>query len=471
MWPSDLVEFRETEIISAEEMRVVDRNAAACGVGPALLMENAGRALAEAVMEAAPGRVLVLCGKGNNGGDGMVAARHLQHRAQTSVIYLDAGLSALPASQLSVLRRCRVSLHPVRCPSDVEALSKLFEADVIIDAMLGIGAVGEPRGAIGTAVGLANASPARIVAADMPTHGMRADLICAFHRAKCERARVVDIGIPLVAEVCTGPGHLMLVPKKDPVAHKGAGGSVLVIGGGPYQGAPYLAALAALRAGADIVRVATPHLLPCPDLIVRPLPGGFIGAEHTAALVGMAEEADAVVCGPGLGTKSHDVVLAVADACKKAVFDADALNLPLPTAAETIYTPHAGEFARVFGHRLSPDPAERAREVRKYAEGCTILLKGDVDVISDGRRVRFNLTGTPAMTTGGTGDVLAGIAGALLCRMPAFEAACVAAYVNGKAGEAVASIKGNGLTATDLIDRIADVLVRRSEEDARVQSY
>jgi hydroxyethylthiazole kinase-like uncharacterized protein yjeF len=472
VWPFELAEFRDPGIISIDEMRVVDRNAAACGVGPALLMESAGRALSEAAMEYEPERVLVLCGKGNNGGDGMVAARHLQHCALTSVIYPDSSLSGLPASQLAALRRCRVSLHPVRCPADVEALSNLFwEADVIIDALLGIGAAGEPRGALGTAVGLAGASPARIVAADVPTPGLRADIICAFHRAKCENARVVDIGIPLMAEVCTGPGHLMLVPEKEPGAYKGAGGSILVIGGGPYQGAPYLTALAALRAGADIVRVATPHLLPFPDLIVRPLRGDFIGPEHIELLVRLAEEADVVVCGPGLGVKSHDVVLAVAEASKKAVFDADALNRPLPAAKEAVYTPHAAEFARVFGHRLPDDAAGRAREVRKYAQDCTILLKGEVDVISDGRRVRFNLTGTPAMTTGGTGDVLAGITGALFCRMPAFEAACVAAYVNGKAGEVVASVRGDGLTPTDLIDRIAGEFMTRNEEDDRVQSH
>ena len=143
-----------------------------------------------------------------------------------------------------------------------------------------------------------------------------------------------------------------------------------------------------------------------------------------------------VVCGNGLGTESHAVVEAVAPHCKKAVFDADALRLPLPAArGETIYTPHAGEFARITGKTLPDDTVGRARAARKAGIRGTVLLKGQTDIITDGTRVRFNRTGDPAMTVGGTGDVLAGIAGALLCHLPAFEAACIAAYVNGKAGQ------------------------------------
>jgi NAD(P)H-hydrate epimerase len=334
---------------------------------------------------------------------------------------------------------------------------------VIIDALLGTGASGVPAEPLASCIELANASGARIIAADIPTPGMRADLICSFHRPKTEGAFVADIGIPAEAECCVGPGELTLVPAKKPDAHKGDGGTVLVIGGGPYQGAPYLAGLGALRAGADIVRIASPVFEPVPDLIYEQLAGQAVGMEHSEQLIRLAEKADVVVCGNGLGATSHEVVLAVAPHCRKAVFDADALRLPLPAAVgETVYTPHAGEFARITGTTLSSDPVARARAAMGAGSPGVILLKGETDVITDGRRVRFNRTGSPAMTVGGTGDVLAGITGALLCSLPAFEAACIAAYVNGRAGMAVAQERGSGMIASDLVDRIPAELFRRS---------
>jgi NAD(P)H-hydrate epimerase len=310
---------------------------------------------------------------------------------------------------------------------------------------------------------------------------------------------VADIGIPLAAEVFMGPGDLTLVPRRGAKARKGENGEVLIIGGGPYQGAPYLAGLGALRAGADIVRIASPVFEPVPDLIYERLEGDRVTADHLERILALVERADAVVVGNGLGTESHEVVLAVAGAARKAVFDADALRLPLPASRETIYTPHAGEFQRMGGKVPPEGPAARGRVVRDMAKtgvaasavfsgtghpgegpvidrkpaspvfsgtgqpgqpaGCpVILLKGPVDVISDGNRVRFNPTGTPAMAVAGTGDVLAGVAGALLCRLPAFEAACIAAYVNGSAGMIAAQERGDGMTATDLVEKIPSVL-------------
>ncbi len=453
--------FAEQGMISPARMRVVERNAVALGVTELQLMESAGRALADCARKKNPARVLVLCGKGNNGGDGLVAARYLQHDVTTDVCYLDTP-DRSPSSRhnLAALNSCRVNLHPFQCRDDLLAMAGLFDrADVIVDALLGIGATGNPAEPVATAVSLANAARARILAADVPTPGMRADAIVAFHRPKCDGATVIDIGIPVEAECCTGPGELTLIPKRDPGGHKGSGGNVLVIGGGPYQGAPYLAGLGALRAGADIVRVASPVFEPVPDLIFETVEGHAIGPEHTEQLARLAERADVVVCGNGLGANSHDVVQAVAPYCKRAVFDADALRLPLPRAAgETIYTPHAGEYARITGVTLSPDPVARAETVRCAGLPATVLLKGQTDVIADGNRVRFNRTGSPAMTVGGTGDVLAGACGALLCHLPAFEAACIAAYACGKAGKAVATDRGSGMLASDIVDRIPAAL-------------
>ena len=457
MRPEQVDGFPETGMISPARMRAVDANAIALGVTSLQMMESAGRALAESVLTTSPGRALVLCGKGNNGGDGIVAARHLQHVAETDVCYLDLGQrSSACAHQLAALAHCRVALHPFTCRDDLLALQPLFgRADVIVDALLGTGSSGTVREPLATCITMANASAARIIAADVPTPGMRADLICAFHRAKVVGSKVVEIGIPVEAECCTGPGDLTLVPKRGPKAHKGAGGEVLVIGGGPYQGAPWLAGLGALRAGADIVRIASPVFEPVPDLIYERLEGKKVGNEHIEQLAALARRADVVVIGNGLGTESHAVVQALAPSCKKAVFDADALRLPLPVAlGETIYTPHAGEFQRITGTRLPDDTPGRARAAKGSGIPGTILLKGHIDIITDGNRVRFNRTGDPSMTVGGTGDVLAGICGALLCTLPAFEAACIAAYVNGRAGEAVAAERGGGLIASDIVEKI-----------------
>jgi hydroxyethylthiazole kinase-like uncharacterized protein yjeF len=464
MRPELIEGFLETGIISPARMRAVDENAIALGVTELQLMESAGRALADMALAMNPVRILVLCGKGNNGGDGMVAARHLQRGVTTDICYLDSGKrSAACEHQFAALKHCRGTLHPFQCRDDLVAMGSLFEqADVIIDALLGIGATGSPKEPLFTCISLANSSKAQILAADTPTAGMRADRICAFHRAKIEGSDVVEIGIPFEAECCVGPGDLTLLPARGHKAHKGHGGEVLVIGGGPYQGAPYLAGLGALRAGADIVRIASPVFEPIPDLIYEPLEGKKIGAEHIERLITLAEHADVVVCGNGLGPDSHAVICAIVPCCKKAVIDADALRLPLPVAKnETLYTPHAGEFARITGIKLPDDTKERACAARGAGITGTVLVKGCTDIITDGNRVRFNRTGDPAMTVGGTGDVLAGIAGALLCHLPAFDAACIAAYVNGRAGQVVAAQRGEGMLASDLVDRIPVELFKK----------
>jgi NAD(P)H-hydrate epimerase len=452
-------EFLDRGLISPARMRAVEGNAITLGVSSLQMMESAGRELAAMALESGPSRALVLCGRGRNGGDGMVAARYLQH-IETDVIYAaDGPLAPETGLQFRALMGSVAALHPVRCASDIDVLTPLFTgADVIIDALLGTGASGTLREPISRCVELASAAPAPIIAADIPTPGMRATRILSFHRAKVGGAEVSDIGIPLAAEIFMGPGDLTLVPRRGPKARKGENGEVLVIGGGPYQGAPWLAGLGALRAGADIVRIASPVFEPVPDLIYERLDGDRITAGHLERILGLVERADSVVVGNGLGKESHEVVLAIAGAAGKVVFDADALRLPLPGAKEAIYTPHGGEFERMTGKIPPEELAARGRAVREAAKDGVILLKGPIDVISDGDRVRFNPTGSPSMAVAGTGDVLAGVAGALLCRLPAFEAACIAAYVNGSAGMLATQERGDGMTASDLVDKIPSVL-------------
>ncbi|WP_254059033.1 NAD(P)H-hydrate dehydratase [Methanogenium sp. MK-MG] len=452
-------EFLETGCISPERMRAVDANAQALGVSAVQLMESAGKGLADYVRGMSPGHVVVLCGKGNNGGDGFVAARHLCRDCNVTVISLSRDIRTEEAARnCHALSHCGVSVIIAETPDAVRTCrDRISSADVIIDAMLGTGITGGLREPYATCVRVVRDAGVPVVAADTPTPGLPASVVCSFHRAKGGEPVVIDIGIPDEAECFTGPGDLLFLPAKGQGSHKGAGGEVLVIGGGPYQGAPYLAGMAAIRAGADIVRVATPNMLPCPDLIVEQTEGRVIREEDTDRLAGLATRADVTVCGCGLGVESHGVITDIAAYMGRAVFDADALRQPLPVADMSIYTPHAGEFLRMTGCRLPDDPAGRGRMVRDHGPAGVTLAKGPVDVISDTGRVRFSRSGTPHMTVGGTGDVLAGIVGALFCHLPAFEAAALGAYINGCAGELLVNL-GDGLAATDLLAQIPPVI-------------
>ncbi|HZD43478.1 MAG TPA: NAD(P)H-hydrate dehydratase, partial [Methanomicrobiales archaeon] len=293
----------------------------------------------------------------------------------------------------------------------------------------------------------------------------------SFHRPKVEDSEVADIGIPVEAECFVGPGDLTLVPPREADAHKGMGGKLVVIGGGPYQGAPILSGLAAMRAGADIVRIISPIEQPFLDLIHVPLKGDRLTEEHIEEVRTWVEWADAVVIGPGLGNKSHDVVQEIAPCCKRTVYDADALQLPLPSSPISVYTPHGGEFERITGVKPPEDLLHRGRAARDSGLPGVVLLKGPVDIISDGSRVRFNRTGTSAMAVAGTGDILAGVTGALLFHLPPFEAACIAAYVNGRAGEAASMHMGSGMLASDMLECIPPQLFGREVADGLVHPH
>ncbi|MDO9523439.1 MAG: NAD(P)H-hydrate dehydratase [Methanocorpusculum sp.] len=453
----DLVQFGLSGVVSPETMRVVDKNADEYGVSAAQRMESAGCVLASAVRSEDPESVLILCGTGNNGGDGFVCARHLAKEYSVKVIFTGDAKTPEARAAFSALEGCPAELASSWSAED-------FSADVIVDALLGTGASLPLREPYASLVDMMNMAKGRVLACDMPTPGVRADRVIAFHLAKTEGAEVYSIGIPFAAEVFCGKGDRLPVPEKPSGAHKGWAGYVLVIGGGPYQGAPFLAGCAALRSGADVVRVATPVDGFMPDLILERLPGNKVGKEHLDRLLVLVKNADVVIAGPGLGAdpESLEVASQIVSAAKRAVVDADLLRNPLPRAREqTIYTPHAGEFARIFcpvPEKLS-DRGVVVREAAKRAGG-TVILKGAIDVISDGSRVKFNRSGAPGMTTGGTGDVLSGVCGGLLARMDAFPAACAAVYAAGKAGELADEDTGDGLIASDLLRHLAYIVYK-----------
>ncbi|MGK2230101.1 MAG: hydroxyethylthiazole kinase-like uncharacterized protein yjeF [Methanobacteriota archaeon] len=478
-------------MITSQRMAVVDRNASALGVSPDRLMENAGAALGREAKREDPDDAVVLAGTGNNGGDALVAARFLSNVADVTTVLLGSS-SRIRSQEASeswrILERSEANLVELRDSTALDDLN--FDVDVVVDGMLGVGVSGGLREPVASAVETVNGSDARVVSADVPSgvdpdveepsgRYVDADAVVTFHDEKRvhgaldARVVVADIGIPDSAEELVGQGDLWLL-QRMPDAHKGDHGRVLVVGGGPYTGAPGLTARATLRAGADLVEVVAPERAAdavasySPDLITSALDGDHLKPRHVDGVAERAEDADTVVVGPGLGSADEtlDAVGELLPRLDNAVVDADALRKidTVDEDAEVIATPHAGELARhVDG---VPDGwRERRPVVEGFAEeeGVVTLLKGRYDVVSDGSETRASRTGNPGMTVGGTGDVLAGVCGALSARLGCFDAACIAAFANGRAGDAVVEEKGYGITATDLVEALPQAL--RKDED------
>ena len=461
-------------IISAEEMTALDTNCRYFGLLPLQLMENAGAALARAVTARAKGKsIAIVAGRGNNGGDAFVAARHLVGFDVT--VYL-LGRSRDIATEEArrnweILERLGYDLHEVMDSTDLS----LDECDLIIDAVFGTGVRGSVRGLEAQAIEAINSSGKTVISVDVPSglgtnQVVRADAVVTFHRPKPDMTGnvvVADIGIPQAAEFFVGKGDLWLMGRRSQESHKGDSGRILVIGGGPYTGAPALSAMAALRAGADIVTVAAPKAAAqtisgySPNLIVQQLSADHLCPDDLTILEEQIARHDVVVMGMGLGRHRETIatLAKIMPLCKKPVIDADALQPDLPLRG--IVTPHAGEFKRISGMALVDlDYRERVEPLKVYAreKGLVVLLKGKVDLISDGEVVRANTTGNPGMTVGGTGDVLAGITAAFYARSSALRAATAAAFVNGRAGDLVYPEKQFGMVATDVIEKIPEAM-------------
>ena len=265
-----------------------------------------------------------------------------------------------------------------------------------------------------------------------------------------------------------------VIPPRKASGHKRMNGTVCVVGGSRlYHGAPFLCASGALRSGVDLVFIAVPASIATavralsPDFIVVPLPDSKLTRGNVSKLLAWVPEVDAIAVGPGLGPQNPESVAQALARLKgegrSLVVDADALRqqiLPAIRDTGTVVTPHAREFERLFGVPLPDDLDARSRVVSAEAKkaGVVVLLKGGTDIISDGDRVAHNNTHSPAMTVGGTGDVLTGVtAGLLSKKVPPFEAACAAAYINGAAGVAAAKQLGLHIAASDVANQKANV--------------
>ena len=507
-------------VLTAAEMRAADTAAAGeLGVPTLLLMENAGRGLAEiARRERGGGRgpIVFVCGPGSNGGDGFVAARHLAVAGIPVRVLLVA-----PAAQargdaavaLAAADRLQIPIEDGSGWTDPAAWrARLDGAAVVVDALFGTGFHGPVRGAAAPALEAMNQVDARKLAVDIPTGldadtgraaGLvfRADVTATMGAWKLGLAvdaagpagqvEVVGLGVPVArgegaarAFLLDGAGIAARLPRRTADAHKGSSGHLLVVAGSAGKtGAALLVGRAALRAGAGLVTVASTAAgqtaLDAKTLEVMTARYGDsddpAALQTTPAIEALAARMQAIAIGPGIPTGAG-MRLVVRDLAARLpmpmVIDADGLNalgtdaagLLAGAPAPRVLTPHPGEMGRLVGKSIADVQADRVGEARALASSAraVVVLKGARTVIAapDGR-VFINPIACGALATAGSGDVLCGVTGALLARrMDPLTAVQVAVYVHGRAGEDLAGRFGDGTLAGDLPDAIAAVMTR-----------
>lgn len=553
------------ECISGQDMKIIDKNCGYLGISPLQLMESAGACIAQCIRKTASDishplvNVVFFAGKGNNGGDAFVAARHLSSMSNMCCTHPALSsfdpIKSLPAEKhfnicviclysendikkeeaktnLKILLRNR-DVNVVHMDYDDAGLSKIRsiskEAHIIVDCVLGTGFSGFLRFKEDVAVSIINEAVLKynthVLAVDVPSglgdfngyvdlndsNGLetlskevrivRASKTITFHKMKTYLSSphikaytgdvlVCPIGIPRSAELFVGPGLFLNLHRRCFSDHKGNGGKVLIVGGGPYTGAPVLSALSALRAGADIVSVATPAPVftqissYSPDIIVKKLPSGSdcLCGEDVSYLKNIMNSYDSVVLGPGLGNDPETLrsVLSILSLpeCKNAVIDADAIQPEIKeiefSGKNFILTPHKGELKRLC-HTVPEFPDLRNQsetseflsnmhKVSRFFGNSVFLIKGATDIICGPEKSVLNNTGNPEMCVGGTGDVLSGIVGAFLSKNESFQAAACGAFLSGLSGDMALKSAGPGLTASDVSECI-------SKAHQKIQSY
>lgn len=510
------------KLVTVAEMRALEAAAVEAGVSLAQLMEEAGLAVAQEawmLLGTLEGRrITVLAGPGNNGGDGLVAARHLADWGAELAVVLPLGSN--DAARVQELRDREVPIVEGAGQEELDALLPM--ADLVIDALLGIGrarplSLSEPMGMALERLAAARSgfTPPKVLAVDVPS-GMDADsgavdpltvapdLTVTFGLPKVGmyqspasaivgRVQVIDIGIPkgamdgVALELLTSRWAKGSLPERPEGANKGTFGRLLVVGGCErYPGAPRLAATGAYRAGAGLVTVACPrpiHAMVSAGLAEAtwlPLPGAEDGGLQDEAAIALRPEwraFEAAVFGPGMGNTPHTQALTWAvlpdmaeDLARGAVIDADALNAlaVMPGAAERIpanvvLTPHPGEMARLMGTTVAEIQARRLDAARDGAArfGCTVVLKGAHTVVAapDGRAA-LSPFANPLLATAGCGDVLAGMIGAYLAQgLEPYDAARLGVYLHAAAGESLREEYGEaGLLAGEVATRLPRVV-------------
>ena len=509
-------------ILSADQMREADRfTIEDIGIPSLVLMENAGRqvvAAMEASFEAQlGGRVAVLCGRGNNGGDGFVVARTLMQRGIDTSVFVIAALADVRGdarTNLDILGRLGVTVVEINDEQSWELhFSEISTCTLIVDAIFGTGLRVGVAGMMETVIADINAADIPVVAIDLPS-GLSADtpqlvgdcvqasmtvtlaapklpLVLPPGEAHAGDVVIADIGIPYeVIEGLDGPRVELLTPEQlrlliEPRAvdsHKGDYGRVTVVAGSRGRtGAAHLAAMGALKSGAGLVTVATPACcLPivasmAPEFMTAALGEGADGQLSADAIEQVLElNHDVLACGPGLGRSAAvgEFVRAILDRSSvPVILDADALSVLADDPGrlmgreerEVIITPHPGEMARLMGTSVEEVQANRIQVAADFAttHRIYVVLKGHRTLIATPEgHVFINPTGNPGMATGGTGDILTGMIAAWLAQLLDAEAACrLAVFLHGAAGDLAEGVEGQvGMTAMDLLAQLPQAL-------------
>ena len=468
-------------------MQLIDKTSGFLGKPAKRLMANAGNTIFRQLKKdfALKGkRIVVVCGSGNNGGDGLEAVRLLLEKGNSAKAVLVNGKPKTKAAD-EVYRKL-----VKKFPGSVGGkFSDIEEADLIIDAVFGTGFSGSIKGKYKETITKMNKAKGKKVSIDIPSgfdcsrkdnkFFVKADVVYYLHAIKkgserFSKKKILGIGIPKEAENIVLPSQIKF-GKRKPTSHKRDNGVITIVAGSStYPGAAMLtanAARAAFRTGTDLVIAACPKKvawllnLKQPEIISRKLKGNYLSKEHEKEILELMNKSDCAVIGPGI-TRNKRTTETVRELVKKSkgkiVLDADAIRAVkgMKFNDKVLLTPHATEFENCFGRKLPNNYSKKLKLVKETARkhNCVILLKGALDIISDGKKAVFNATGNSGMTSGGTGDVLAGLCGAFAAENTLYDAACYAAFVNGYAGDNLFKEKAYGLIASDLIDELPVVI-------------
>jgi len=514
------------KVVDAVTMRAMDGRAISDYAMKGIqLMENAGRAVAEAVldeladMDCGPKRVAIICGKGNNGGDGFVTARHLVNAGVEVRLYCLARLSEYKGDSRVNMRcwqKMGGGIRGIFSGDDIKkAVSPLRHAGIIVDALLGTGITGGARCLYGEAIELINTMKARVISIDVPSGlnastgavsgpVVRADITVTMALPKLGffltpgadftgEVEVADIGMPIsiLQDEALGRNLIRedfvssLLSPRARASHKGACGHAALLGGSPGKsGAPYMAAMGAVKSGAGLVTMGLPVGLnkimeaKTTEVMTWPLPEtekGTLGKGAFLEIKKLLKGKSVLVAGPGLGESAEIKAILkkiLKDSALPMVLDADALNNMAGSldsileagSADIVLTPHPGEAGRLLGVGAVDIQADRigaATEIAKKT-GAVVVLKGANTLIASPRGVVFiNNTGGPALASAGTGDVLAGMIGGLMGQgLSGLHSAIVAVYVHGLSGDTISDRLGGsrGLIATELLSEIPLIL-------------
>ncbi len=473
----------------ARRTMILDVNARYFGLETLVLMENAGRGFADEISRryGSGKKIGIFCGLGNNGGDGFVVARHLMDKNDITLFLLGNPREITTEEarrNWGILENTDLKRISIRDSTDL--LEHDFgKFDLIVDGMLGTGMAGMPREPHKSTILKINQSKAKRVCIDIPTGygseiSVKSDLTLSFHFPKCEGAEVLTLGIPQDLEKGIGPGDVQVLQKREPDAHKGQAGRVMVVGGSSFfRGALEYAGRAAAKI-VDLVYHCSPQ--PCagavgkiPDFLGTCVEGEFLVEGHLPEIIKRVNtyQCDSILVGPGMGLgpgigikdETKKVVIGMVKELKdkKIVIDADGLNAIVENLdilrENIVLTPHRGEFRRLSGQE--PTAENVADFARKYR--CIVVLKAPVDIVSNGAITKCNFTGNPGMATGGTGDVLSGAIAGFAAENDLFEASLAATFVTGLAGDFVQEEKGYYFTATDVVEKLSEA-IRWAEE-------